>query len=92
MYFNKLVRSKKLKFFDELVFLNEDVERKPKRLPFHFEEKETLIAFFKDKPSLRNRNLQEYRNRKLREALYDKVIEIYDGKFTKDDIKHEWCN
>lgn len=64
-------------------FFHEDAERKPKHLSFHFEEKETLTAFFKSNHSLWNRNLNEYCDCALREALYDKRIEICDSKFKK---------
>ena len=77
------------KFFDKLVFFNEDAERKPKCLPFHFEEKDILIDFFKNNSSLWKHNIIEYHDHTLIEALYDKLIEIYDGKFTKDDVKEE---
>ena len=52
---NKLVQRK-----NRLVFLNEDAERKPKRLPFHFEGKETLIDFFKINPSLWNHSQNKH--------------------------------
>ena len=68
------------------------LKKKPKHLPFQFEEKETQIDFFINKPFLWNLNLNEYRDRTLREALYEKPIEIYHGKFTKDNIKQEWHN
>ena len=48
-----------------------------------------MIDFFKNKSSLWKYNIIEYRDHTLREALYDKLVEIYDGKFTNDDVKEE---
>ena len=41
-----------------------------------------LIDFFRSYPAL-----AEYRDRNLRDSLYEKLAEQFDDKFTKDDLK-----
>lgn len=83
---------KKWKFFDQLSFLAEETERVEKKTPFELEEKETLIDFFSANPALWNHHLNEYRDRNLRDSLFEKLVEQFEGKFTKDDLKREWHN
>lgn len=83
---------KKWKFFDQLSFLAEETERVEKKTPFELEEKETLIDFFSANPALWNQHLNEYRDRNLRDSLFEKLVEQFEGKFTKDDLKREWHN
>lgn len=51
------------------------------------DKKESRTDSFKSNPCLWYQNLHEYRDRTLREALYNKLVEMYDSKFTKDNIK-----
>lgn len=83
---------KKWKFFDQLSFLTEEIDRVEKKVTFDMEEKEMLIDFFNSNPSLWNHHLTEYRDRNLRDSLYEKLVQLFDGKFSKEDIKREWHN
>ena len=82
---------KKWKFYDQLSFLTEELE-KEKKVTFDLEEKEILIDFFNSNPALWNHHLSEYRNRSLRDSLLEKLVNQFDGKFTKEDVKREWHN
>ena len=66
--------------------------RVEKKATFHLAEKETLIDFFSANPALWNHHLSEYRDRNLRDSLFDRIAEKFEGKFTKDDLKREWHN
>ncbi len=70
----------------------EEVEKVEKKVNFELEEKEMLINFFNSNPSLWKHHFTEYRDRNLRDALYEKLVELFDGKFLKEDIKREWHN
>ena len=83
---------KKWKFFDQLSFLTEEIEKVEKKVTFELEEKEMLIDFFNSYPALWNHHLTEYRDRNLRDSLFEKLVEQFDGKFCKEDIKREWHN
>ena len=52
---------KKLKFFDKLSFLKEELEKAEKKMTFDLEEIETLIDFFNSDPALWNYHFTEYR-------------------------------
>ena len=82
---------KKWKFYDQLSFLTEELE-KEKKVTFDLEEKEILIDFFNSNPPLWNHHLSEYRDRSLRDSLLEKLVNQFDGKFTKEDVKREWHN
>ena len=83
---------KKWKFFDKMSFLAEEIERVEKKATFDLAEKETLIDFFSANPALWNHHLSEYRDRNLRDSLFDRLVEQFEGKFMKDDLKREWHN
>ena len=82
---------KKWKFYDQLSFLTEELE-KEKKVTFDLEEKEILIDFFNSDAALWNHHLTEYRDRSLRDSLMEKLVNQFDGKFTKEDVKREWHN
>jgi len=81
---------KKWKFFDDLEFLKDELEKPPKRNVFAVDEKETLIDSFKSHPALWNHHHADYRDRNLRDSLLDKVSEQFDEKFSKEELKQEW--
>lgn len=83
---------KRWKFFDQLSFLEEEIEKAEKKVTFDMEERETLIDFFNSNPSLWNHHLTDYRDRNLRDSLYEKLVDLFTGKFSKEDIKREWHN
>ena len=83
---------KKWKFFDQLSFLKEEFEKIEKKITFDVDERETLIDFFNSNSPLWNHHLTEYRDRNLRDSLYEKLAELFDGKFSKEDLKREWHN
>ena len=37
-----------------------------------------------------NHNTTEYRDRNLRDSLLEKLVDEFDNKFKKEDIKQEW--
>ena len=82
---------KKWKFFGQMAFLKEELE-KEKKVTFELEERETLIDFYSSNPPLWNHHLPEYRDRDLRNSLLEKLSEQFQGKFTKDNLKQEWHN
>ena len=49
-----------------------------------------MTDFFKSHPSLWNYNTTDYRHRNLRDSLLEKLVEEFDNKFKKKDIKQEW--
>ena len=59
---------KKWKFYKKPEFLKEEID-KPKKLQFNVDERELLIDFFKSHPSLWNHNINDYRDRNLRDSL-----------------------
>ena len=79
----------KWKFYETLEFLKEEVH-KPKKPQFNVDERELLIDFFKSHPSLWDRNTTEYRDRNLHDSLLEKLVDEFDNKFKKEDIKQEW--
>ena len=84
---------RKWKFFDELSFLAEEtIVRAEKKTSFELEEKETLIDFYSANPALWNPHLNEYRDRNLRDSLLERLVEQFEGKFTKDVLKRAWHN
>ena len=52
--------------------------------------KKVLINFYQDNPALWNHGMLEYRDRNVRRALIQKLVEEFDEKFTEEDIKKEW--
>ena len=80
------VPSKKWKFYAEMEFLVADLTKEKS------EEIEDLIDFYRENPSLWNHNLEEYRDRVLRESLMTKLSESYDGRFTISELKACWHN
>ena len=81
---------KKWKFYDDLEFLNDEIDKPSKRNVFEVDEKETLIDFFKLHPALWNHHNAEYRDRNLRDSLMDKLSEQFDEKFNKEELKQQW--
>ena len=41
-------------------------------------------------PSLWNHSTTDYRDRNLRDSLLEKLVDEFDNKFKKEDIKQEW--
>jgi len=72
-----------------MLFLKEE-PRKIARTQFTTDERETLITFYHSNPLLWNHGLTKYRDRNIRRALIQKLVEDLDDKFTEDDIKKEW--
>ena len=59
-------------------------------MEFNLEEKETLISFYANNPTLWDQKHRDYRRHNLRKALYEKLlIKFVEGKFKEDDIKKE---
>ena len=77
-----------MEFFEKLKFVKEI--DKPKKPQFNVDERELLIDFFKSHPSLWNHNTTDYRDRNLRDSLLEKLVDEFDNKFKKEDIKQEW--
>ena len=82
-------KKKKWKFYEKLEFLKEEID-KPKKPQFNADERELLIDFFKSHPSLWNHDTTDYRDRNLRDSLLEKLVDEFDNKFKKEDIKQEW--
>ena len=80
---------KKWKFYEKLEFLKEEID-KPKKPQFNVDERELLIDFFKSHPSLWNHNTTDYCDRNLRDSFLEKLVDEFDNKFKKEDIKQEW--
>ena len=80
---------KKWKFYEKLEFLKEDID-KPKKPQFNVDEIELLIDFFKSHPSLWNHNTSDCRDRNVRDSLLEKLVDEFDNKLKKEDIKQEW--
>lgn len=51
-----------------------------------------LINFFNLNPPLWNHHLTEYRDRNLLDWLLEKLVDQFEGKFSKEDIKRKWHN
>lgn len=81
------VPKKPWKFYEKMLFLKEGQTTK---VVFDDEERETLITFFNNNPALWNHGLQEYRDRNIRRASIQKLVEEFDEKFIEEDIKREW--
>ena len=81
--------NKKWKFYEKLEFLKEEID-KPKKRQCNVDERELLIDFFKSHPLLWNHNTTDYRDRNLRDPLLEKLVDEFDNKFKKEDIKQEW--
>ena len=41
-------------------------------------------------PSLWNHSTTDYRDRNLRDSLLEKLVDEFDNKFKKEEIKQEW--
>ena len=67
-----------------------EIEKSENKVKFDTEEKEMLISFFSSNSPLWNHHLEDYRDRDLRESLLGKLVEQFEGKFSKDDLKNEW--
>ena len=80
---------KKWKFNEKLEFLEEEID-KPKKPQFNVDERELLIDFFKSHPSLWNHNTTDYCDRNQRDSFLEKLVDEFDNKFKKEDIKQEW--
>ena len=48
-----------------------------------------MIDFFKSHPSLWNHNTTDYLDENLRDSLLEKLVDKFDNKFKKEDIKQE---
>jgi len=83
------IPNKPWKFYEHMLFLKEE-PRKIARTQFTTDERETLITFYHSNPLLWNHGLTKYRDRNIRRALIQKLVEDLDDKFTEDDIKKEW--
>ena len=83
---------KKWKFYEDMVFLKEEISMPRKKLNFEATDIEMLINYYQLNPSLWNHNLVEYRDRILRDALLDKCVEELDNRYSKDEIKQQWNN
>ena len=76
-----------MEFFEKLKFVKEI--DKPKKPKFNVDERELLIDFFKSYPSLWNHNTTDYRDQSLCDSLLEKLVDEFDNKFKKEDIKQE---
>lgn len=83
---------KKWKFFDDMNFLVQEINREKNKTNFNDTELEDVIDFYRDNPALWNHLLTEYRDRTLRQALMTKLHLQLDGKFSIEDIKAVWHN
>ena len=70
-------------------FLKEEID-KLKKLQFNVDERELLIDFFMLHPSLWNHSSTDYRDRNLHDSLLEKLVDEFDNKFKKEEIKQEW--
>ena len=86
-----VVPKNKWKFFDEMEFIRADLNKK-KAVVFEIDEVEHLIDFYRENDPLWNHNLVEYRDRNFREALLNKLVGEFEGKFTVQEIKQQWHN
>ena len=83
--------SSKWKFYTHMEFLIGELTKEKRKSPeFSFEEIEDIIDYYRENPSLWNFNLQDYRDRTLREALMEKLGEQFSGKFTIPELKTCW--
>lgn len=88
---NGIIPKRTWKFFDEMEFLKGDLNKK-KTVQFEIDEIERLIDFYRENAALWNHHLVEYRDRNLREALLNKLLDEFKGKFTTADVKQQWHN
>ena len=79
---------KKWKFYEKLKFLKEEID-KPKKPQFNVDERELLIDFFKSHSSLWDHNTTDYCDQNLCDSLLEKLVEEFDNKLKKEDIKQE---
>ena len=79
---------KKQKFYEKLEFLKEEID-KPKKPQFNVDERELLIDFFKSHSSLWDHNTTDYCDQNLCDSLLEKLVEEFDNKLKKEDIKQE---
>ena len=79
---------KKWKFNEKLEFLEEEID-KPKKPQFNVDERELLIDFFKSHSSLWDHNTTDYCDQNLCDSLLEKLVEEFDNKLKKEDIKQE---
>ena len=79
---------KKWKFYEKLKFIKEEID-KPKKPQFNVDERELLIDFFKSHSSLWDHNTTDYCDQNLCDSLLEKLVEEFDNKLKKEDIKQE---
>ena len=51
---------------------------------------ETIIDYCECHAALWNHNLAEYRERDLRDASLERLVDDLDDSYTKDEIKSQW--
>ena len=76
-----------MEFFEKLKFVKEI--DKPKKPQFNVDERELLIDFFKSYLSLWNHNTTDYHDQSLCDSLLEKLVDEFDNKLKKEDIKQE---
>ena len=76
-----------MEIYESMLFLKN--EGKTSKVAFISEERETLITFYQTNPALWNHGMIEYRDRKIRRVLIQKLCEKFLEKFTEDDKKSE---
>ena len=72
------------KFNEKLEFLEEEID-KPKKPQFNVDERELL----KSHSSLWDHNTTDHCDQNLCDSLLEKLVEEFDNKFKKEDIKQE---
>ena len=80
------IAEERLEILRMLFFKN---ELKTSKKAFTSEKRETLITFYQTNPALWNHGMIEYRDRKIRRVLIQKLCEKFLEKFTEDDKKSE---
>ena len=88
---NGIIPKRNWKFFDEMEFLKGDLNTK-KTVQFEIDEIERFIDFYRENAALWNHHLVEYRDKNLRLALLNKLLDEFKGKFTTADVKQQWHN
>ena len=80
---------KKWKFYDQLEFLRDELNLATslKKRSFEVADVETIIDYYECNEALWNHNLAEYRERDLRDALLERLVDDLDDRYTKDEIK-----
>lgn len=63
--------------------------KQEKAVIFEIEDTDRLIDFYREIDSLLNHHLVDYRERSLREALLNKLVDEFEGKFTVQEIKQQ---